>query len=120
MATTNLIDVSGKLVSIDRARTKNDKEIVTLLIETDAPDWMREPCIYASIKVFGRTVEACSGVQKGAHVRVLGRIQSRQYQDRWYTDAVADKIMASAPSVQTAMPATDADEPPPDGADIPF
>ncbi len=74
---------------------------------------------------WGDKTDALKQVKEGETISVSFNPESREYNERWYTDLRAWKIVkagsGSAPTPKDAPPEfTEADIPPPDEEDIPF
>jgi single-stranded DNA-binding protein len=85
------LEVSGKLVKIMPQQTgagKNGNWVKQEFIIETSEQYPKKICISA----WGDKVEELSRLEMGDEVRVAVNIESREYNDRWYTDVRAWKI----------------------------
>ena len=117
---------SGRLDRIDTFTTKNDKQIVTLVLQVEGAYPKLVP-----VKFFGRTAEAASALTKGDVVEVTGHLGGREWSGKVYGDIEGEtfEVIAAAGGEQQEMPGTGAgkhrdaradDPPPPGDDDVPF
>jgi single-stranded DNA-binding protein len=85
------LEVSGKLVKIMPQQTgagKNGNWVKQEFIIETSEQYPKKICISA----WGDKVEELNRLEMGDEVRVAVNIESREYNDRWYTDVRAWKI----------------------------
>lgn len=62
--------------------------------------------IFANCKAFGRLADKISGIQKGDSVLCIGRVESREYNGKTYSDLICDwvSVAGSGASQNTPPP----------------
>lgn len=62
--------------------------------------------IFANCKAFGRLADKISGIQKGDSVLCIGRVESREYNGKTYSDLICDWVsVAGSGASQNTPPA---------------
>lgn len=108
---TNTFTVRGTFEKIDVFTTKNDKQIITLVLGTDGERPQLIP-----IKCFGRMAGKAKECQKGDMVEVTGKLGGRDWNGKIYGENVAETIEVVGGKQAAEQPAS----PPPDESDLPF
>ena len=80
--------------------------------EKPSPDGGRPEAIWLTVKCWYDLAKLASGVQKGDHVLVTGKFQSKPYQDRNNRQQISNEIIAEWFSIMN----TPVPEPPPPNA----
>lgn len=89
------LEVSGKLIKIMSPQTgsgKNGNWVKQEFIIETSEQYPKKICISA----WGDKVDELGRLEIGEDVRVAVNIESREYNDRWYTDVRAWKIEAGS------------------------
>lgn len=76
-------------------------------------------------KFWGRDKEQANGIMAGQVVRVTGKVFSREYHGKWYTDFECDRLVVTTSGSLRPPPdgpgkRRDPEVPPVDDSDIPF
>lgn len=105
--------ISGGITRIEQKKV-GEKE--TSLADIGVAIGKREDgsAIYANVKAWARLAEATKNAQTGDSICVIGRIETREYNGKTYTDVIAEWLNASSVATFTAPKAT----PPTTGAFI--
>ena len=116
------IEITGKLIKIMSEVTgegKFGKWVKQEFVIETTDQYPKKVCLSA----WGDKTDSLKQVNEGETITVSFNPESREYNERWYTDLRAWKISktGSTPSSQDAPPEfTEDDIPPPDEEDIPF
>ena len=94
MESRNQVVLAGTLVEAKAEETKNGKEVMRLVIETDPPAWMTNVTQKdrTQVSVFGRTVSEAKKLRAGQFVAVSGRARGREYNGKWYCDIIGEQF----------------------------
>ena len=60
--------------------------------------------IFVNCKAFGRLADRISGIQKGDSVLCVGRVESREYKGKTYSDLICDWVGVAGASQNTTPP----------------
>jgi single-strand DNA-binding protein len=93
MASVNLVTLIGNLgADPELKQSSKGNQICKFSLATERyndkenPDWHQ-------VTVFGSAAESCNRyLHKGAMVCVIGRIEYREYEDKWYTTIIATTV----------------------------
>lgn len=114
------IILEGKLIDILPQQTGTGKNGPWLkqdfIIETPG-EFPRKICISA----WGDKAEGISGIKEGDQVKVSVNIESREYNERWYTDVKAwriEKNLSESSTTDVPPPLDPDDIPPPDDDEL--
>ncbi len=114
------IVLTGKLLQILPQQTGTGKNGPWLkqdfIIETPG-EFPRKICISA----WGDKADGIAGFQEGDQVKVSVNIESREYNERWYTDVKAwriEKIISEHTTPDVPPPVAPEDIPPPDDDEL--
>lgn len=117
------IEITGKLIKKLAEQTgegKFGKWIKQEFVIETTDQYPKKVCFAA----WGDKTDALKQINDGETITVSFNPESREYNERWYTDLKAWKISkageSSAPERDKAPPFTEEDIPPPDEEDIPF
>jgi hypothetical protein len=127
------LEISGKVVRILPEQTGNGRNGAWVkqefVIETSGDQFPKKICIAA----WGDKAEEVKQLTPGEDIKVYFNIESREYNDKWYTDVKAWKIEtgqgqasqpayagAGASSSRQAPPVTDMHDFTPAQDDLPF
>lgn len=82
---------TGKLARVDKFITQKGKTVITLVFE-EGGDWPQ----MIPIKVFGRLAEMASEWKLGDILEVTGKLGGREWNGKFYGDAVAQTVEVAA------------------------
>ncbi len=116
------LEIQGKIIKImpmqsgNSARGQWQKQ--EFVIETK-DKFPKKACF----SVWGDKIDSLKNYTEGAEVTVSFNVESREYNQRWYTDLRAWKIEgtgSATPPADAPPPFTEDDIPPPEEEDLPF
>lgn len=110
----NRFQIQGKLRNIDTFVTKNDKTILTLVLEVPGYGGRVDPVAY---KVLGRLVPIAQGLPVGGMVEITGKMGGRESNGRVFSELVAEsvEVLGGQHKTEKAPSADDSDD-----SSIPF
>lgn len=109
-----MIEVA-KLLGVNWKQTSTGKDWCETLVEVQRYDFKTRDHGPAPLllKCFGRAAGDCKGLTRGQVVKVSYVVTSREYNDKYYTDAVCEGVSAEGETAWRERPAP-AERPVPD------
>jgi hypothetical protein len=85
--------IEGEVIAVIEGETKGGKAWATLVLDVEPPAWKKTAeRDRAAFKAFGRSAGDALACQVGDTVRATFRLESREYQGKWYTDALLESV----------------------------
>lgn len=96
----NVVAIMGRLVADPELRTtQQGTNVCTFRIACErsyTPNGQQRQADFVDIVAWGKTAEfICKFFQKGSMIAVEGRLQTRQYQDKWGSKRTAVEVVAN-------------------------
>ena len=101
----NRFSITAPVDRVDVFRTKNDKDIITVVLAIAGQYPQLVP-----VKVFGQLANGAASWTKGAVLEITGRLGGREWNGKVYGENVAESVEVVAAGKQQELPAGNPDD----------